>query len=187
MNICVLGWGSLIWNPGVLQITGNWNNDGPNFPIEFARISEDGRLTLVIKEDFDNVKLLWATSPFQTLDSARNNLMIREDTYINNIGYFNFCNNSYSIRRCEGQLSEELLRWNADKNFDAVIWTDIGPNFSKVTGKRFLVDNLIQYLEDLSKNESVFALAKRYILNTPAQVQTRFRNRIEDFLAAKGK
>lgn len=184
MNICVLGWGSLIWNSGDLQITGKWNIDGPNFPVEFARISADGRLTLVIKEDFDDVPTLWAASSFQILDSARNNLMIRERmTDIASIGYYNFCDNSYSMRRCTDLLSEELVRWNTDKNFDAVIWTDLGPNFSHRTRRIFSVQNLLTYLNDLPPNE--FVLAKEYIVKTPAQVQTRFRKILETFLATK--
>lgn len=184
MNICVLGWGSLIWNPGGLHITGNWNADGPNFPIEFARISNNARLTLVIKEEFDNVQTLWAISSFKILDSAKNNLMIREGiSDINGIGHFDFCNSSSSIRRCEDQLSEELIRWNSDKKFDAIIWTDLGPNFSLRTHRNFAVENLITYLDNLTPAE--FSLAKDYILNTPSQIQTRFRRSIENFLATK--
>jgi len=45
-KIIVLGWGSLIWDPRELKIKNSeWQKDGPNLPIEFARISQDGRLT----------------------------------------------------------------------------------------------------------------------------------------------
>ena len=50
MKIAVLGWGSLIWNKGKLRLTTNWTDGGPVLPIEFSRISDDGRLTLVIDE-----------------------------------------------------------------------------------------------------------------------------------------
>ncbi|HOW68396.1 MAG TPA: hypothetical protein P5055_13320 [Candidatus Paceibacterota bacterium] len=50
MSIAILGWGSLIWNPRDLPITGDWQGDGPVLPIEFTRISDNGRLTLVIDE-----------------------------------------------------------------------------------------------------------------------------------------
>lgn len=184
MSICVLGWGSLIWNPGGLRITGNWNVDGPNFPIEFARISNDARVTLVIKEEFDKVQTLWSISSFKNLDSAKNNLMIREGiSDINGIGHFDFCNSSWSIRRCEDQLSEELIKWNSDKKFDAVIWTDLGPNFSLKTHRNFSIGNLISYLDNLTLAE--FSLAKDYILNTPLQIQTRFRKYLENFVLTK--
>lgn len=50
MKIAVLGWGSLIWDQGNLQINDDrWHTAGPLLPIEFARISGGSRLTLVIK------------------------------------------------------------------------------------------------------------------------------------------
>jgi hypothetical protein len=46
--IAVIGWGSLIWCPGILRTKSRWHSDGPALPIEFARISGDNRLSLVI-------------------------------------------------------------------------------------------------------------------------------------------
>ena len=50
MKIAILGWGSLIWNPRILKVAGDWTLDGPTLPIEFSRISDNDRLTLVIDE-----------------------------------------------------------------------------------------------------------------------------------------
>ncbi len=50
MKIAYLGWGSLIWDPGMLPISGDWKPGGPVLPIEFSRISDNGRLTLVIDD-----------------------------------------------------------------------------------------------------------------------------------------
>ncbi len=49
-QIAILGWGSLIWSPRDLSMTGQWQ-PGPSPPIEFARKSADGRLTLVLCGD----------------------------------------------------------------------------------------------------------------------------------------
>jgi len=51
MRIAVLGWGSLIWKPDKPAISAPWHANGPLLPIEFARISLDGRLTLVLCPD----------------------------------------------------------------------------------------------------------------------------------------
>jgi hypothetical protein len=56
VKIAILGWGSLISKPEgdatigqkPLRITGKFVPGGPSLPIEFSRISKDGRLTLVI-------------------------------------------------------------------------------------------------------------------------------------------
>jgi hypothetical protein len=48
MNIAILGWGSLVWDQRVLPTESEWNSEGPRLPIEFSRVSQDGRLTLVI-------------------------------------------------------------------------------------------------------------------------------------------
>ena len=50
MKIAILGWGSLIWNQNGLPVKGQWKKNGPVLPIEFSRVSRDGRLTLVIDE-----------------------------------------------------------------------------------------------------------------------------------------
>ena len=39
-EIVVLGWGSLVWNPGDLMLKdGVWHEDGPPLPLEFSRVS----------------------------------------------------------------------------------------------------------------------------------------------------
>lgn len=52
MKIAILGWGSLIWNPENLNYYTEfgWSKNEPKLPIEFLRISNNGRLTLVITE-----------------------------------------------------------------------------------------------------------------------------------------
>jgi hypothetical protein len=48
LKIVILGWVSLIWDPRGLPREGPWQEGGPIFPIEFSRVSNDCRLTLVI-------------------------------------------------------------------------------------------------------------------------------------------
>ena len=52
MKIAVLAWGSLVWDPQDLQVAGKFAPNGPLLPIEFCRVSADGRLTLVVDETF---------------------------------------------------------------------------------------------------------------------------------------
>ena len=68
--IACLGWGSLIWDPKGLPVDGGWYTDGPQLPVEFTRVSRDGRLTLVITEGAPPVAVLWSCLSVSSLDDA---------------------------------------------------------------------------------------------------------------------
>ena len=78
MKIAILGWGSLIWLPKDLNFDTNsgWKENGPVLPIEFARISQDGRLTLVITPNGTEVTTLYSVSSFDSLDLATQRIKI---------------------------------------------------------------------------------------------------------------
>ncbi|MCD6572546.1 MAG: hypothetical protein J7K95_00425 [Thermoplasmata archaeon] len=69
-----------------------WKNDGPRLPIEFARKSRNGRLTLVIYDEYLNekdkwVNVLWNEMDVQSIQEAIGNLCTREETILKNIGF----------------------------------------------------------------------------------------------------
>jgi len=76
--IAFLGWGSLVWDPGALAIHRQWHGDGPYVRAEFLRQSNNGRLTLVLSQDADPVRSLWATFTGSSLAQAREELRNRE-------------------------------------------------------------------------------------------------------------
>lgn len=184
MKIGILGWGSLVWDPRDLKIIGPWYHDGPNLPIEFARISQDGRLTLVIKQNHQIVPTLYAVSSYTNLQSAISNLQEREGSPSeSNIGYFDFRNDLFYARPTNNFLREILIDWNNLKRLDAVIWSDFSPRFQNAIGLPLNLENVISYLEGLpigTKNEAL-----KYITNTPAQIKTSFRQQIEQHFGAK--
>ncbi len=78
MKIAVIGWGSIVWDPGELATGSRWHSDGPELPVEFARKSRDGRLTLVIHESSSDQRTYWALSALDTVEAARESLRQRE-------------------------------------------------------------------------------------------------------------
>ncbi len=176
MEIAVLGWGSLIWKPLNLKVKGSWKTDGPLLPIEFARISEDGSLTLVLFPDSDNVRTLWAFSSFEELDQAIENLRDRERTSRKRIGSISIPNGSSNCQVVP-QVLGHIRQWTEKKELDAVLWTDLASNFEEKTEKGFNEENVIEYLRSLTEKE--LEDAEEYIRKAPEQVTTRIRSLIE--------
>jgi len=85
MKIAYIGWGSLIWKQGSLKLRGTWQSDGPYLPVEFARVSQDGRLTLVLCRGVSPVQTLWAYAEEENLNTAQimvNQISVSSDTKI---------------------------------------------------------------------------------------------------------
>ena len=121
MKIAVLGWGSLIWCPKDLKIKDkNWKEDGPKLPIEFARISKDRRLTLVIYNKYINekknwVQTLWNIMDVESIGEAIVNLGTREGASCKRIGFI--YNGSQNLR--EDFVNKKTYCYKVDsKNLD---------------------------------------------------------------------
>ena len=182
MKIAFLGWGSLIWDPRVLKKRGDWHNDGPLLPIEFARISNNGRITLVLHPGAKKIQALWAWADFSSLDETIENLCKREETTKERIGYISVTDKQ---RRCQvvPLIFEEISAWARKKDIQAVVWTDLPSNFKEELGKQFNLENSIEYLLELKRNSpEEYKKAVGYIKKTPSQVQTRNRQQIEEVL-----
>ena len=177
MKIAILGWGSLIWQPKDLKFDENmgWKKNGPVLPIEFARISKDGRLTLVITPNGTEVTTLYSVSSFDNLDLAVLNLKKREGTNEKYIGSYNKSKDEFSP--IEFPYKDNIKNWIQTSDFDAVIWTNLPEklNLENMTKTEKDPDGRINYLQNLKGSES--ALAEEYIRNTPKQIATKYRTR----------
>ncbi len=127
MPIVCLGWGSLIWDPRELPISSEREIDGPELPVEFARQSSDGRITLVIAEAAIPVPVLWSTLSVNSLDDAKQALASREeisDRFLErSIGYW--CPATNSPHR----ESQQIGQWAGSRSLQGVIWTKPGGPF----------------------------------------------------------
>ncbi|ROH85366.1 hypothetical protein ED236_11005 [Pseudomethylobacillus aquaticus] len=195
-RIVCLAWGSLVWDPGSLPTTGRWYSDGPMVPVEFARQSMDGRVTLVLKHDARPVPALWGLMTSRDLSQAIRDIALREKIPTHKIS------ETVGVW-IKGQPSPSaiphLAIWANSKGIDSVIWTNLPGKFvlknelesgaSKKKGNSTTIDRptkeqVVDYLmalkeSKLSADKKKRHLAERYIRRTPRQVRTEYRDFIE--------
>ena len=179
MNIACLVWGSLVWDPRDLPVRRFWFLDGPLAPVEFTRQSKDGRMTLVLDEDAEPVRILWALMTLSDLNEAREALKGREGitgrNWKSRIGKWETGNKAPKNIPC-------LPAWSEARGLDAVIWTALGPQYTK-TGeskpirKRPPIEWVIDYLQRLTG--PIRDLAEQYFRCAPRQIDTEYRRYVE--------
>lgn len=174
MKIACLGWGSLIWRPESLLIHRQWFEDGPFLSVEYARQSNDGRLTLVITDQAKPIRTLWALMATDNLETAKDSLRVREGILKDNL------NIHISSVRLDEETTDPIKliikAWAAILNIDAVIWTSLPPKFKGI--ERVLTEEeAINYLQSLEIN--IRQTAEEYVRKTPQQVDTQFRRKFE--------
>jgi hypothetical protein len=174
MTIACLGWGSLIWDPRDLPIKGEWLKDGPNLPLEFARESRDGRMTLVIVDHDAPAPTFWATLNVASLNEAVDVLAVRENVEWNgSIGCW-----PPVVRK--DPHSEAIGEWADTKGIHGVVWTNLKPGFRGDRGSVPRLHEVIRHLESLPEEKR--ADAARYVLSAPAQIVTPYRATLEKLL-----
>lgn len=175
MKIACLGWGSLIWNPGNLQVKKQWCTDGPVLPVEFARQSNNGRLTLVITPEAIPVPTLWSLMTTKDLDIARESLREREGIGPKSAGRFIGLVVA-GLPAPADAVSQSVASWMYEQQLDAVLWTHLPPKFN---GRRIAptVTEALHYLSTLEGEQA--SAAVEYIRRAPAQIATRYRTAIE--------
>jgi hypothetical protein len=173
-EIAILGWGSLIWDGRDLPINGSWENDGPTLPLEFSRVSADGRLTLVIDAKFGKqLPSLYALSSRSNVADAVCDLCHREGTSQDKIGRAPKNDNL-------SKFEQAIDGWRRRKQFDHVIWTNLEPNFRKKCGEDFSIARASAYLRDLPR--ACQEHAREYLRRAPQQIQTPLREHLKEWV-----
>jgi hypothetical protein len=175
MIIACLGWGSLIWDPRTLPIRRVWFEDGPFAPVEFSRLSSDGRITLVIDRGAAPVRIMWAQMTSTELDEARAALRDREQITAKEWDQFI---GTWKRGDPAPDSIPEISPWAETRGIEAAVWTALGPNFEGIEkGGRPSVEQVIAYLSGLTGPRREHA--KNYVEQTPRQIDTGYRRRIE--------
>jgi len=180
MRICILGWGSLLWDqdPVFDARHGAWQADGPKLKLEFSRVSEKRlrALTLVIDASHGaECQVAYADSTRTDPEDAICDLRNREGTVRARIGFM-FLEGSHS------QAGDETTRgtiraWATEKKADVVVWTDLQSNFERETGRSFSLDEACRHLQALTPEGK--AKASEYVWRAPDFVVTPLRQRLQ--------
>jgi hypothetical protein len=176
MKIAILAWGSVVWKPDTLgeQLVPlkdrpkddlYFERGGPKLPLEFSRISDDGRLTLVIDEQHgESVPTRFAISERDKLPEAVTDLWIREKHFTgepsaaaarskddNIIGYTDRSGRDASFNAHPNHkfAYELIMPWLQKSDFEAVVWTALASNYKIKRQCGFSVDDAINYLKGL--------------------------------------
>jgi hypothetical protein len=174
MKVVCLGWGSLIKRPGELRLAGEWQQGGPALPVEFARTSRNGRLTLVLTPGVPLVPTFWVELNYATAESAKVALAEREDCKLLAIGLWP----GPAPRHAVG--ADLIAAWAQEKGLDAVVWTALRPKFQGQSVAPESAEAAVAYLQGLGPEAT--AAAREYVATAPACVRTPFRAAFEEQL-----
>jgi hypothetical protein len=190
MEIAVLAWGSLVWQPandhGELRLRPNdrWREDGPLLPVEFARISSDGRLSLVVVPGYGTEsRVLWRPSALDDLDAAIDNLAERETGAPRRSIHAIDSDGSF---HGDGHVDvfARVAAWIERTGVGAAIWAGLTPGdrWTEHGHDGFSHDAAVSYVRSLEGDAR--ARAVEYIRNAPPQVDTPVRRALRDFVGA---
>lgn len=174
--VTFIGWGSLLWNYDTLKIIDTWKHTTSlKLPLEFSRISMDGRMTLVIDKinGLDN-GIYYGDSEIEDVNLAINILKKREKTVSANIAYFNLKNNKFRFNNTPPEIAKRILQWGVKNNKSAIIWTDINNNWKEIRGVNYSIENAMEYFEEQDINTRMRIIVYIYGATIEAGIKTPF-------------
>ncbi len=178
-GIACIGWGSLVWRPESLPLRCGWCEGGPALPIEFARQSENRRITLVICPGRSRVPTRWSILDVTDIQSAIHALALREwDRALRNPRWIeeNIGSWEHATGAGHGMEVDAIAAWASARGFAGAVWTSLPCKFNDVNGAMPSEDEVIESLRALEGKER--DLAEEYVRKAPSEVVTPYRRRI---------
>ena len=154
-------------------------------PIEFARISDDGRLTIVVHSGSRRIATYSVEADHEAVGTARENLRLREgpvrcetlarDEWIASV------DTSGERRGMIGPVDVDAVReWLRAKGYGSAIWTAIPPRLSHPRHgsiRVLTVEAVVDYLRSLAPELQM--KTRDYFRSVPSDIQTQLRRGIE--------
>ena len=140
-------------------------------PVEFARQSQDGRITLVVVPTVRPVRVLWALMDGEDIEEMKKCLKDREG--VSNPEHIGIWTRESGSSAGISAVSD----WALARNLEAVVWTALPPKFENTNGRLPTEEEVVTYLRRLTGTRR--DEAERYIRRTPRQIDTAYRRRIE--------
>jgi hypothetical protein len=184
LRIGCLAWGSLWWDPRSLPVGGAFRDDGPRLPIEFSRVSLDGRVTLVIDSNAPLLTTYWVPLSVETPETAIEGLGVREKVepahWSRWIGFEGQNLEMGQSGDCPSGIRESIRGWLEGASLDAVVWTALPSRGPEGETDVPDVDRLLEHLASLP--EAARVRAEEYIRRAPPSIRTPNRARFEEIL-----
>ena len=188
MRIACLAWGSLVWDPRTLPLAGPFQLEGPRLPVEFSRVSLDGRVTLVLDGSAPASPTYWGPLAVADLDEAIEALAERERIvaaqrrrFVGALVRRDGGGTTRAGSDGQGEAAPELVSaiasWLEPRPLDAVLWTALPSRGPAGETTRPGFDRLLAHLESLEGE--AWARAEEYVRRAPRPVRTPHRARFE--------
>ncbi len=174
MKIACLGWGSLIWKPGILPVRRPWRRDGPDLPIDFAREGDGGELAAVLCDSAPVARVMWALLDVRCVEAARELLRRREQipsSQPRSVGSVEGCANRY-------EYSAVIARWARAMRLDAVVWTALPPRIFGENGRAPTIEEALAHIRELPEERRRHA--EFYTRSAPMFIATPMRRALEE-------
>ncbi len=117
-------------------------------PLEFGRISRDGRLTLVINPGSPAVQSYWALCDADALPTARENLRLREGCNVGSIR--SVIAKSHSDHKMP-EIEAAVYEWlQSQAELDAAVWTGLSSNWLEKRRRSLAEEDAVLYLQEIA-------------------------------------
>jgi hypothetical protein len=181
-KIGCIGWGSLLWDPRTLPMAGPFEAGGPRLPVEFSRVSLDGRVTLVIDpESSGDIETYCCLLSVTTLGEAVRELAIREKISERRqnewIGAQMRADRSRDVGEVSAATRAKIADWLSASQLDALVWTALPSRAPDGAYVRPSAEQLLAHLRSLSGLAR--ERAEEYIRRAPPAVRSDNRSLFE--------